>query len=654
MASVGHFPRTTAVNVELKFKENTPAKARLGNQDVKMSPIILEIPESKNKDSNLGLGVIFSPKKQMDNLRSIAKPCTLSCDINFRIKNREQTHILKNVQASFQPGQCTALMGPSGAGKTSLLNVLCGRSNYGTIEGSLIVNGSPLEPRRFRKQCTLVPQEDLLWSSLTVEQTLMYMAELRLNCSRETRRFRVDAVMKSLGIYERRNVRVGNALDPTLSGGQKKRLSIAIELLADRPILMVDEPTSGLDAATADDVTRVLCSLANERNMTVICTIHQPTFTSLLRFHQLIVLDSGCTVYRGPVPKIVDYLATVGAPCPPNENPADHLFKVLQRAQDGRWAKEWVAMERVQEDALVAGASPSNKVMSLEKNGVRSGEEEKMAYPTSILLQTWVLFRRFMYVWLSDPVRLRETVIPQIMIHLLLGIVYFQLDINNQNSQGQYYNALNFGSAAFLLVAMNFMRTIMGSVGMIPTEKAIVLREYRNGTYCVLAYWVARVARCAVDTIISTSLGTPIIFFMIGIPNDPWRFFCIWGTIALLHYVASLLALCIGCLVRDSQQAVQKLPPLLFIFMLHAGNLIPYDSMAVYSLPVYYANPLKWAFSALVYAAAYDNGPGGDFLMDYFHGPGTNEIWLSFVVLASTGFVLTCGGYFLLKRILKA
>lgn len=121
---------------------------------------------------------------------------------------------------------------------------------------------------------------------------------------------RVDEVIKQLGLSERADVMVGDELHPSLSGGQRKRVSIAMELLADRPVMFVDEPTSGLDSVTASEVVQLLCQLAEQYQKTVVCTIHQPTWDMLQHFHQLLVLAKGQVVYSGKVPALVQYINT--------------------------------------------------------------------------------------------------------------------------------------------------------------------------------------------------------------------------------------------------------------------------------------------------------------------------------------------------------
>ena len=178
------------------------------------------------------------------------------------------THILANVTAQFESGTVTALLGPSGAGKTSLLSVLGGHAgDWGSISGTVTVNGRELSHAHFRRMGALVPQDDTLLPGLTVRQTLAFGAALRLKAPAAARARRTDALLSLLGLTSCADVLVGASHVGLhgVSGGQRKRTSIALELLADPTLLLLDEPTSGLDSKMAEDVMELLAQIAKGR-----------------------------------------------------------------------------------------------------------------------------------------------------------------------------------------------------------------------------------------------------------------------------------------------------------------------------------------------------------------------------------------------------
>ena len=246
-------------------------------------------------------------------------------DVGFTIKKDGTVHeILRGVSVRFDSGRVTALLGPSGAGKTSLLALLSGHaSDWGDVSGRVTVNGQLLSACMFRRLGTLVPQDDVLLPGLTVRQTLTFGARLRCRgLDGRQRTAKVQSLMETLGLAGCADVLVGNEALRGVSGGQRKRCSIALELLADQPLLFLDEPTSGLDSKMAEDCAALLSHLARGTpsssgvgggdgdtsggskgpwlpQRTVVCTIHQPSFRIFSAFDSVVLLARDCDSQSG-------------------------------------------------------------------------------------------------------------------------------------------------------------------------------------------------------------------------------------------------------------------------------------------------------------------------------------------------------------------
>ena len=215
----------------------------------------------------------------------------------------KQLRVLSGVTGAIRGGRVAAIMGPSGAGKTSLLNVLAGRTSRGAaLDGRLLVNGEKhaAAAARLRPATGYVPQEDVLCAALTVRECLEFSAATRLPpstpCSK--RRAVVDDVMQVLGLAAHRNRVVGDVLKRGLSGGQRKRVNVGTELVADPTLLFADEPTSGLDSATSLDVIGAFHACA-ARGATVAVVLHQPSIQIYRLFDDVLLLvPGGRTAYR--------------------------------------------------------------------------------------------------------------------------------------------------------------------------------------------------------------------------------------------------------------------------------------------------------------------------------------------------------------------
>ena len=254
--------------------------------------------------------------------------------------------ILADISCSFTPGTLSALMGPSGAGKTTLLSLL--RSGRPT-SGAVLLNGQPHNTSR--GLIRTIPQDDVLLAGLTAAEALMYAARLslpRAACAR-----RVQQVLSELSLGpELAQTKIGSVHARGLSGGQRKRVSIGIELLADPAVLLVDEPTSGLDAKMAQDVMSMLKLLA-EAGRTIVSTVHQPSHRIFCLFDALVLLSDGRLAYSGDAAAAADYFAAQGCPTPLHENPAEFMLSVLGDpvgADGASFADLWAARDRSSRD----------------------------------------------------------------------------------------------------------------------------------------------------------------------------------------------------------------------------------------------------------------------------------------------------------------
>jgi len=250
-------------------------------------------------------------------------------DITIKFGDRKLLH---RVSGSVH-GKFLAIMGGSGSGKTTLLNYLARRMQRQTKkeEGVSQLNGAEYSRSTLKQVAGYVVQDDLLFGNLTVEETLMYSAKLRLpsDVSQEEKRARVEDAMQKLGLLHCRNTIIGDELKRGVSGGERKRVCVAIELLMRPNVLMLDEPTSGLDSASALSLCQTLKELASSGSCTVICTIHQPQTKIFALFDELIILNKGHVLYQGPADDVIAHYTGAGFPCPPYTNPADHILDVV-------------------------------------------------------------------------------------------------------------------------------------------------------------------------------------------------------------------------------------------------------------------------------------------------------------------------------------
>jgi ABC-type multidrug transport system ATPase subunit len=253
-------------------------------------------------------------------------------NVSYRIKGKQ---ILEDIQGAVHPGELMAIMGASGAGKTSFLDILARKNKRGEVSGDFYVNGEKVLDDEFRSVIGFVDQEDTLLPTLTVHETILDSAMLRLprEMSLPAKLQRVEDVEKQLGIYHIRHQIIGSEEGQRgISGGEKRRVGIACELVTSPSILFLDEPTSGLDSFNAFNVIECLVNLVKTYNRTVVFTIHQPRSNIVALFDQLVLLAKGKTVYSGPFSQCQSYFDEIGFSCPPGFNIADYLVDLTMHA----------------------------------------------------------------------------------------------------------------------------------------------------------------------------------------------------------------------------------------------------------------------------------------------------------------------------------
>ncbi|EDW04162.1 ATP-binding cassette sub-family G member 4 [Drosophila grimshawi] len=257
---------------------------------------------------------------QFDNVRYSSK---------FGFFKSENKDILLSLTGHFRSGELNVIAGPSGAGKSTLLNILSGYTSFG-YTGEIRVNGKPRDLKAFKPNVAFITQDTTLQPFLSVKEAMHFAANLKIgtHMSTEAKRERVLSILVAIGMYETRNTLTGN-----LSGGQRKRLAIALELVNNPPVLVLDEPTSGLDSSTCNQLITLLKKLAMEgRN--VICTIHQPSALTFSMFDHLYAIAEGQCIYAGGTQNLVPFLSGVNLNCPESYNPADYLMEIATHDYD--------------------------------------------------------------------------------------------------------------------------------------------------------------------------------------------------------------------------------------------------------------------------------------------------------------------------------
>ncbi|KAJ3189230.1 hypothetical protein HDU85_002855 [Gaertneriomyces sp. JEL0708] len=245
-------------------------------------------------------------------------------------KNRK---ILDNISGSWRKGQLVGIFGVSGSGKSTLLECLAGRKRGSSVTGRVWIDQQPREKYDMRQLSGYVDQDDCFLNNLTVRETLLYSLQLRVSDKDmpiEKKHRRVQRILEVLHLQKAADSRIGDPMKRGISGGERRRVTIGLELITLPPLLFCDEITSGLSAKDALRVMRIVRKLCATGRHTVVCTIHQPRSSIFYMFDQILLLHEGRTVYCGAGgADALDYFNRLGMPCPMYSNPADWLLDLM-------------------------------------------------------------------------------------------------------------------------------------------------------------------------------------------------------------------------------------------------------------------------------------------------------------------------------------
>ncbi|CAM0136040.1 FAD-dependent urate hydroxylase, variant 2 [Umbelopsis sp. WA50703] len=310
-------------------------------------------------------------------------PATLIFNnISYEVNKQK---ILNGVTGIVHPGQVMAIMGASGAGKTSLLDILAKRTKSGAVGGEIYVNGHAIPNSQYKKVIGYVDQEDTMIPTLTVYETVLYSALLRLprTMSTAAKRFRVMETLQELGIDSIKDSKIGSAGSRSISGGERRRVAIACELVTSPSILFLDEPTSGLDAYNAYNVVESLVTLARDYNRTVVFTIHQPRSNIVALFDHLLLLAKGHVIFSGQQMRVQSYFKSIGYDCPPGFNIADYLVDLTMHVTtpDSQNATQ-------QDVGTSSSVEPRNRPIARRRGSLREEQEAALYTPHAPAGQT--------------------------------------------------------------------------------------------------------------------------------------------------------------------------------------------------------------------------------------------------------------------------
>ncbi|CAL5435370.1 unnamed protein product [Camellia sinensis] len=513
----------------------------------------------------------------------------------------DRLELLKGVSGAFRPGILTALMGVSGAGKTTLMDVLAGRKTGGYIEGRIMISGYPKKQETFTRVAGYCEQTDIHSPHVTVYESLQFSAWLRLppDVDSASKKIFVDEVMELVELSPLREALVGLPGVDGLSTEQRKRLTIAVELIANPSIIFMDEPTSGLDARAAAIVMRTVRNTV-DTGRTVVCTIHQPSIDIFDSFDELFLLKRGGEeIYVGPLGRqsshLIKYFEGINrvSKITDGYNPATWMLEVTSAAQEAALGVNFTEVYKNSE------LYRRNKDLIKELN-TPPPDLKDLYFPTqysqSFFTQcTSCLWKQHLSYWRNPPysaVRFLFTT----FIALLFGTIFWDLG-SKRGKQQDIFNAMGSMYCAVLFIGSQNAGSVQPVVAI---ERTVFYRERAAGMYSALPYAFGQVVIELPYVFIQTLTYGVIVYAMIGfewtVAKFLWYLFFMYFTLLYFTFYGMMTV----AVTPNHNIASIVSSAFYIIWNLFSGFIIPKTRIPVWWRWFYYISPVSWTLYGLV------------------------------------------------------
>ncbi|XP_051116446.1 ABC transporter G family member 6-like [Andrographis paniculata] len=523
--------------------------------------------------------------------------------------------LLNNISGEARDGEIMAVMGASGSGKSTLIDALANRIAKESLKGSITLNGERLESRLQKIISAYVMQDDLLFPMLTVEETLTFAADIRLprNLSRSKKKARVQALIDQLGLRNAARTVIGDEGRRGVSGGERRRVSIGIDIIHDPILLFLDEPTSGLDSTSAFMLIKVLQRIAQNGSI-VIASVHQPSNRILGLLDRIIFLSRGNTVYSGSPSGLSSFFSAFGKPIPAGENRAEFamdLIRELESSPGGtksleEFHRSWEGLKKGSPDQSTTTKSPN---MSLKEaisagisrgklvSGVTAASAGGGANPASSVpnfanppwVELTVLSKRSLLNFIRTPELFGIRLAVVMVTGFLLATVFWKLDDSPKGVQERL---------GFFAFAMS--TTFYSCADTLPVflqERYIFMRETAHNAYRRSSYVLSHSLVSFPPLILLAAAFAAVTFWSVGLDGGFLFYFLIilasfWAGNSFVTFLSGVIPqVMLGYIIAVAMLAY---------FLLFSGFFINRDRIPDYWIWFHYISLVKYPYEAVL------------------------------------------------------
>ncbi|KAJ8540209.1 hypothetical protein K7X08_030128 [Anisodus acutangulus] len=532
-------------------------------------------------------------------------------------------HVLKGVNCRAKSGEILSIVGPSGAGKSSFLEVLAGKIE--PQSGSIYVNKKPVDKARFKKISGYVTQKDTLFPLLTVEETLSFSAKLRLKLPAKELSSRVKCLIQELGLQHVAGSRIGDDRIRGISGGERRRVSIGVELIHDPGVLILDEPTSGLDSTSALQIIDMLKTMAVTRDRTIILSIHQPGFRIMKLFNSILLLANGTILHHGTIEQLSLRLILMGLQLPLHVNILEFSIESIDTIQKHSHTllPQSTLMIKNSGKFTLQQLFQESKLIDEEPISMSIHNDFPSGFANSRLQEIVILTIRFWKIIYRTKELFGCKTLQMLVSGLVLGSVFYNLEDDLVGAQARV------GLFAFILTYL--LSSTTEALPIFLQERDILMKETSCGSYRVSSYAIANSLVYLPFLLILALLFSTPLYWMVGLNKQFMAFMHFLLLIWLILYTANSVVVCCSALVPNFIIGNSLVCAMMGSCALFSGYFVSSNEIPNYWIVMHYMSLFKYPFEG--------------FLINEFSGSGKCLQYMFGMCLASGEQVLKEEGY---------
>eukprot|EP01133_Synstelium_polycarpum_P017727 gene17727-21137_t len=519
-------------------------------------------------------------------------------------KTHEQIDILSDLSFYLKPKEMTLILGSPGCGKSALFKVLAGRVKDKHVSGTLLFNGHPIDHQSHHRDIAFVTQEDSHFPLLTVKETFKFALDTQRpeGLSKADQKERIEGCMNSLGLTDQQNTLVGDEFVRGISGGQKKRVTIGVNVIKGSNLILMDEPTTGLDSSTSLEIITSLRKIVNVIETPALVTLLQPSAPLTSLFDNLMILSEGRIVYFGPLADALDYFENLGFVCPKHSNPSEFFQEIVE--DPDRYSYVHPPRYQTPDDFVRAYRDSeiyNNMVRTMDNtpNGIMGNHDPSTLKDASGMPTYSVPWYKQIYynVMRGNRMLLRNLpsatirIIKGIIMGFVIGTLFWRLKHDQKGGQDRF--GLLFFTMTFIIFSS------FGAIQQFYTSRNLFYAQRSQKMYNTFSFYIASILCDAPAAAIEIVIFGSLVYWLCALRASFMRFTYFLSILLLTDFLSLGLVKMIASMSPTVEMANVFASAIMGTFMLMSGFMATRNVIKGWWIWLYYISPYTWAFQGL-------------------------------------------------------